>query len=575
VVSHRDWTRPSGLKTIAGPAEVSFNSGEHLMRSTTLMRPVIVALAFVGFGCGSGTSTGNSGGPFPGVVRDGTGPDIDTQTSTTTISANWSGFTTGADPIVDYEWAIGTTKEGTDVQDWRSVGVTDRATNDSLALQFASSYFVSVRAMDAAGRKSPPAVSNGVRVHTKQFAAVLSQFGITWSFDQPYEFGQFANGDYWVVGPVTITSITPPCVSGPRIRNGAMINPPGHAYDQGYDNTMYGQYDNGYYKTALNVALNVSPSSPLVLKPGASLVSSISNDGPGQEPQLRSVAVLTCLAADAPAGSFRPPYAGTDKTVRFNKSQLNYSLLSRLAPVGNPQPLATIAASFERPWLDCVHSWMAQFQHPSDNMPFYGREISTEIGKAALALHMDFTDQQKETLLIRFVQLGVDYYGVVQAGGQRVWQPNGGHGSGRKWPILFAGLMLGDTAMASIGGQNVWFGEDGQTFYVAYTAPNVINFGYGGYTAQDIGMAEWGFSHAVDPSSDTRSWTANPYRQCCTANAWAGFVLAARIMGQRTAWNHDALFDYMDRYMRTETNANWRQWEPWVAAMWDQYRSSY
>jgi hypothetical protein len=73
---------------------------------------------------------------------------------------------------------------------------------------------------------------------------------------------------------------------------------------------------------------------------------------------------------------------------------------------------------------------------------------------------------------------------------------------------------------------------------------------------------------------DTRVWTAN-YRQCCTANAWVGFVLAARILNQKAMWNHDELFDYQDRYMNTETNASWRSWSAFAGAMWDQYRSQY
>jgi hypothetical protein len=73
---------------------------------------------------------------------------------------------------------------------------------------------------------------------------------------------------------------------------------------------------------------------------------------------------------------------------------------------------------------------------------------------------------------------------------------------------------------------------------------------------------------------DTCAWTAN-YRQCCTANAWVGFVLAARIMNQRAMWNHDELFDYQDRYMNTETNPSWRSWNGFAATMWDQYRSQF
>ena len=40
-------------------------------------------------------------------------------------------------------------------------------------------------------------------------ATSVSQWGITWTFDGDYTTGQYANGDYWVVGPVNITAITP------------------------------------------------------------------------------------------------------------------------------------------------------------------------------------------------------------------------------------------------------------------------------------------------------------------------------------------------------------------------------
>ncbi|HOI55253.1 MAG TPA: hypothetical protein PLP01_08395, partial [Phycisphaerae bacterium] len=31
----------------------------------------------------------------------------------------------------------------------------------------------------------------------------ISQYGITWTLDKPALAGQFVNGDWWVVGPVT------------------------------------------------------------------------------------------------------------------------------------------------------------------------------------------------------------------------------------------------------------------------------------------------------------------------------------------------------------------------------------
>ncbi|HEX2101120.1 MAG TPA: hypothetical protein VHF69_10675, partial [Candidatus Synoicihabitans sp.] len=61
---------------------------------------------------------------------------------------------------------------------------------------------------------------------TTQAATSVSQFGITWTFDRDYPTGQFANGDYWVVGPVKITSITPKSTtSNGATMHGTMINP--------------------------------------------------------------------------------------------------------------------------------------------------------------------------------------------------------------------------------------------------------------------------------------------------------------------------------------------------------------
>ncbi|HOI55296.1 MAG TPA: hypothetical protein PLP01_08615, partial [Phycisphaerae bacterium] len=37
----------------------------------------------------------------------------------------------------------------------------------------------------------------------------VSQYGITWTFDAPARVGRFVNGDYYVVGPVTVKEIDP------------------------------------------------------------------------------------------------------------------------------------------------------------------------------------------------------------------------------------------------------------------------------------------------------------------------------------------------------------------------------
>ena len=72
----------------------------------------------------------------------------------------------------------------------------------------------------------------------------ITQFGITWTFDRDYTVGQFANGDYWVVGPVTIIGIDPPSteING-RTKNGSMLNiiTSHHTYSagkQGFDSVL-------------------------------------------------------------------------------------------------------------------------------------------------------------------------------------------------------------------------------------------------------------------------------------------------------------------------------------------------
>jgi hypothetical protein len=102
--------------------------------------------------------------PEPGTVNDGLAADIDYQTSLTTINANWSGFSDPESGIAGYEWAIGTTSGGTDIQGFTSVGITGTsATNSSLALTDGTTYYVTVRATNGVGL-STDVTSDGVFV---------------------------------------------------------------------------------------------------------------------------------------------------------------------------------------------------------------------------------------------------------------------------------------------------------------------------------------------------------------------------------------------------------------------------
>jgi hypothetical protein len=119
----------------------------------------------------SDITTSASAPPTPGIVLDGPAADIDTQTSTSTIAANWSGFVAApGDTIAGYEWSIGTAPGLTNVQGWVNLGLTTSASNSSLSLTNGVKY-VNVRAVSALGLVSSPATSDGVQVQAAGTAA--------------------------------------------------------------------------------------------------------------------------------------------------------------------------------------------------------------------------------------------------------------------------------------------------------------------------------------------------------------------------------------------------------------------
>lgn len=413
-------------------------------------------------------------------------------------------------------------------------------------------------------------------------ATSVTQFGITWSFADDETVGQFANGDYWVVGPVSITNISPASVaSGGRTNNGSMINPPAGLTlaGQGYDSAL------ALYTHTNNVGFGVSPSTPLVVGAGSSLISMISDTNSAARPVLTDGAVLTVLSESPPAGSFRPPYSGTNKVVQWNTNQIQHDKLPRLPDPTNIANLAEVSARFERPWFDHVTGWTGDYAHPKNNMPNYGREIAYVIGDALLMLALDNDTEAHQTLLIRIIQLGIDLHGIaVQPGA--LWIDDGGNGHGRKAPIMFAAMMLGATEMMEIGNaaEHFIFQEDRQTWYVTeydvgrtlIDETHLVPPRYHEeYVLADVGIAEWGERHIQNEAKDGRNWDA-VYR-LVVGPSILPHVLAARIYGFVDEWNWPALFDYTDRYWSImgdeEDCVNTNTIKCFHKAMWAAYRN--
>jgi hypothetical protein len=428
----------------------------------------------------------------------------------------------------------------------------------------------------------------------------ISQYGITWTFDKPVKSGQFITGDWWVVGPVSIVKITPE--PGPvksddnkpvnnkwgdtslkidtRMRNGSMIVLKA-GYEEGYDSR------NSSYKESSSVKL------PLKLGTDLSLVSTISNttfpvdnfcknimwDAEKKcKVSLKVAAVLTCLKEVPPADAFRPPFAGTEKPI-FRAKDIQWNLLPKLKSVGEVPSWEEVEGYFSKCWIDHLLSWEQQEFVPNENMPNYGREHARVVSIGSLMTMLDVPKEKKEKLVIGFIQHGIDLYGTAMVGG--FWNEGGGHSSGRKWPILYASLMLNNPKMYSNLPKSAFFQEDTQTYYGK------------GWFGQDV--LYWMVQHHGQRThyeeKQPEQWeqwdkTTEGYRVCCNAAAWVGEALSARYMKAVKLWGHDAFFDYIERWMRKDDpykaargnhsrpSQETKAWDPFVTDMWNAYRAS-
>lgn len=103
--------------------------------------------------------------PSDGTVYDGlkTGRDIEFQSSTSQLSANWTPFTDANERIADYEMCAGTEPGSCDLRSFVSVGIKLAGTLSGLSLNHNEIYFITVRATSETGY-STTTTSNGVRV---------------------------------------------------------------------------------------------------------------------------------------------------------------------------------------------------------------------------------------------------------------------------------------------------------------------------------------------------------------------------------------------------------------------------
>ena len=460
------------------------------------------------------------------------------------------------------------------------------------------------------------AITSGTVVEA---AGTIEQWGIIWTFDKQlttdgagdtYQYGTFANGDFWVVGSCNLSQIqveneseeivTAGVEVGGNDYHGCMINPP-TGDDQGYCESALD------YNVNLNVALGVDPCSPLTLDAGDSLVSSISLDAIDRAATegswVKTMAVLTVLAAASDNTKFRPPYAGTTKTI-YDSDDLDTALLTGVVTMatysddsfsieqdnGDPwsTPVSGTRAQQYAVYYQRMHNfskinWRSESTRPVDNCNTYYREAHVMDGDAAILLLSD--DANVNELLIPYVQTGIDAYFAIAD--RATWTLRGDRCFSKSL-IVISGALLEVAAMQSsipyfddTYGLSV-FKEDYTTYFGEdnFTTPGTTTYCWTDWHlnahdyATNVLYRHGNPGNEVSPAFneyEEEAWTiesppsfghadlpnADNYRHTSHSWTWVASAIAIRLFGLVDEWDHAPFFAYIDRWMYEDDSAWW------------------
>ena len=281
----------------------------------------------------------------------------------------------------------------------------------------------------------------------------------------------------------------------------------------------------------------------------------------------------------------------------WNVSQLYYAAFQNKPVIGGKtaSDLTAMAERWRRPKIALgVEYPGANFAMAYYNCPYegknYGADIAHAVSTAGLLLNLNFTNAQKEALIIHMVQTGIDTYGAMRVG--MGWNGAGGQNNGRKLPLFIAAMALNDARLKDACNGMVYrnastfqpgtksaqnqrrFSEDQQHFYV--TQWDIDTPRTGGtadrptdpYAQKDLGMPEWASKYDDQPSAAGSNWGIYYRDVACPNNV--GAAATVKIMGGELIWNHPAYFQYYSsRYVPIERNSG--KIDSFQLAMWDAY----
>ncbi|MBU7581144.1 MAG: hypothetical protein KAF27_11885 [Porphyrobacter sp.] len=411
-------------------------------------------------------------------------------------------------------------------------------------------------------------------------ASEIAQFGVSFNFAAPRPVGQYANGDWWVLGPVTITSITPDSsihigtdgngvAYTNRVVHGAMLNPGNRAYASGglasnnTGNTLqsFDTLANGVSNMVYNAAHNVDPGATgqsLVVNSGSVMkfVSRLTGLATNNRPAGLDMVVLTVVDAIPASDAIRPGVSRAgSKTSPCRLSDFNLAVFQSLAPTPNApsyaQALDWVDRYIEAAYPDSINNTGTK---GFNNHPEYGRDIGNNLHRALLCLHLSsFTSEQKRTLLSHLAAIADDLVARAEEGSVTL-----GAGGGNSWKlptIAVCAAALGAKTPASwltylsAAQRSIW-AENRQIFRVSGADIALPRFTADGrprtpYTQQMIGSAEWGEQPLTSAAHSGSNWNAS-YRDVVAYSLFPGVLALELTTGGKALWNYPEFWLYMD-----------------------------
>jgi hypothetical protein len=403
-----------------------------------------------------------------------------------------------------------------------------------------------------------------------EYAMELTQYGITWYFKDKCQTGQFANGDYWVVGPVTIVGISPDVIvntlpgGGVGYNNGWEVNPMCTG-NQGFDVGAWASSIDPY----LGFDPDLVPVLPYTAQPGSSIVKAVSQY-PGNitdsyllGPALRTAAVLTVLESAPPdngATVFRPPYVGTEKPL-IPTGRIRTDLLPSKVPVAEAPTLSWVESYFQRMRIEHTGGRTGRIIRPADNYLQYDDicympQEAWKIMDGLLRLMLNDPVEDKMTALIYALQAGIDEYYAMKNGNHwgAILGQGGGYECGHKILMSFAAYLLDDDQMKSDITAGDFYAED--VIIWRSSASNMVLWG----ALPPLGS----WKTARDPNGYIDS-PHGGYQEILSGPFKGSVILLTMMPDIQSFWGSMIFADlaeYVDRYV---TVGRWYQPDPFAA----------